>query len=233
MRKRLSTLFLVLAIAVPSAFAQVEVGATLDLYSQYHWRSGMLGYGPSIQPGISVGLGKLSISAWGNYTLDKLAYNVPEGVTAGPAKEIDLIAAYELGLGNAGSLAVGATDYFVFADDDTYQTIELNATWSGPENFPLSINGNLNVSGDDDKSNYLQVKYPITRNNLTFEIVGGGTFGKSAYYGTNKAGLTELGLNVSKEVKLGPLPATVILKLVANPYTEEFFLPMVGISLSK
>ncbi|MBL7979223.1 MAG: hypothetical protein JNN12_12865 [Bacteroidetes Order II. Incertae sedis bacterium] len=232
MKKRLSTLLLMMAFMAPGAFAQVEVGVTFDLYSQYHWRNGMLGYGPSIQPGLSLGIGKLSVSAWGNLTLDKFAFGVPEGKTHGPAKEVDLIAAYELGLGNAGSLAVGATDYLVFADDDTYQTIELNATWSGPENFPLSINGNLNVSGDDDKSNYVQVKYPITRNNLTFEIVGGGTLSKSGYYGTNKAGLTELGLNLSKEMKLGPLPATVILKLVANPYTEEFFLPMLGISIS-
>lgn len=245
--KNLKLTLLLLVMAVPAVFAQAKVSYGVDLWSQYHWRNGLLGGGPSIQPTISVGVGNLTAGLWGNYTLKALDFG--EGADMDTdARELDVFASYGLPVGPA-TVSVGLTGYFTRGvasnitrfmkranttqpEYEMLSVYEANLTASGPESFPLSASFNYNVAGDDaDNSHYLQVSYPITAGDLTIKMIGGGTFGESAYYGTGKAALTELAVQAAYGLKLGSLPATVTAKLAANPYTEKFY-PLVGLTIT-
>jgi hypothetical protein len=76
--KRLARVGLVLSLVVPAFGRPAEeksskwtVGAEFDFNSRYIWRSLAFSQGPVWQPSVWAGISGFSVSAWGNFVLDK------------------------------------------------------------------------------------------------------------------------------------------------------------------
>ena len=81
MKKRI----LLIVILFCTAFAQAqEVFVTADFVSSYIWR-GVYEAGPSLQPGLTLGIGNFTIAAWGSVDFTSSSY-----------KEADLMLSYRL-----------------------------------------------------------------------------------------------------------------------------------------
>jgi hypothetical protein len=206
MRKGLLT-FAVLLLTIGSTFGQFKYGA--DFYSRYVWRGVDYGNSPAIQPSITYTTGGLSLGFWGSYALTQSA-----GTTY---SENDFCASYTLGLQKSGSITACFTDYYMpYAgirfgnykpNEDSHSgaahTLELGASYTGPEKFPVSLAFYANVSNDPDNSTYIQASYPFTVNETTLTLIAGLTTTKnSAYYGTTDAGFINVGINVAKTIAI-------------------------------
>ena len=228
-----------------SATAENKASVTtgLDLYNRYVWRGTDFGNSPSLQPTLAVGYAGFELGAWGAYTMSN---------QASESDEIDLWLAYTLGLDNGMSITALITDYtfpnsgvrfFNFNDydamiDDTVSdagahTLELGASIAGPESFPITLSGFINVYNDGGNNTYFQVDYPFTVNetSLNFFVgAAGGSKDNPDYYGTDDFQVINVGIDASKEIKVTDdfsLPLSV--SFIINPNAERHYL-LVGMS---
>lgn len=217
-------LIIILIMISKVSFAQSSTDISVDLYNRYVWRGFDFGNSPSIQPDFSFTAGNFGIGAWGSFAF----YGSPA------YSETDLYTSYTIPI-QKSSLSIGATDYFFpYATPNKYfdyknsHVFEANVGFTGPDSFPLTISGNINFAGaDKDNSAYLELDYPVSIVTFTAGMVPS----KSSYYGTNKAAVVNLGINVTKDLKVTdsfkiPLTGGVVL----NPYTKNLFI-LAGISL--
>lgn len=196
-------------------YAQESKGsfnASADIVSSYVWRGVAQGSNqPNIQPTVSYTLGGLCVGAWGS------------GNFAGSLKEFDLYATYCL----SSAFSVTLTDYnwtfsksyFNYGKNSTDHLLEGTLSYAGVEGCPLSASVNTmflgadkNADGDNAYSTYVELGYPVASNARVF--VGASLFDSPAVYGTNGFGITNIGLKVSKAVKL----------------SDQFSLPVYGIA---
>lgn len=207
-----------------------EIGVGVDLVSRYIWRGFDLGANaPSIQPTVKYVNGGLTAGFWGAYSL------------ANPAnlEEIDIYASYSFGLGESGSaLSLGITDYtnpnsgvrmgsfanFDDVDGPGAHYIELNAGFTGPESFPLSLSFNMFLHNIADNPVYFQIGYATSVGEVPLSLFLGGTPSDNAYYGTTGFSLINVGFTASKSIKVTdsfsiPMFGSVSL----NPASEKMF----------
>ncbi len=216
-----------------SSAANGQAKTSVDIYSQYVWRGGLF-CGEAFQPALTYSLGNFSVGAWGSYSAGSTAY-----------QETDLSASYA-----AGPLSIIITDYFIpvfvsgtnkyFFDYNSAKgsgshVVELGASYTGPESFPLSLAGYYNIIGgspDPDNSSYIQVSYPFRVEGTTLTAILGATPAKStSWYATQKAGIINLGIGASKTIKITEdfsLPFNV--QYILNPTAEKTYL-VFGVSL--
>lgn len=242
LRKRGRRIMLAVSLAMgltfPAAAGEgVAVDTSLDLYSRYIWRGLEIGNTPSIQPALSVSYGGFELGAWGAYALSNKAFD---------ADEVDFWLSYTHTFGNGAAVSAVATDYyfpntgikfFNFNNHDAAvpgaHTVELGLSVSGPESFPLTLSGYVNVHNDAGANTYFQLDYPcsVDRTDLTFVCgVAGGSKDNPDYYGAGKAAVINLGVSAVREIKMSEsfsLPLTV--SLIVNPKMETAHL-IVGVS---
>jgi len=152
-----------------------------------------------------------------------------------------------LELNNGVSFSLLATDYyfpnagiefFNFNDydaviDDTIpdpgaHTMEMGMSITGPESFPVTLSGYLNVYNDAGTNTYFQLDYPVTVNetNLSFFCgVAGGSEDNPDYYGADELAAINLGVTAVREIKVSEsfsLPLTI--SLIVNPKAEISYL---------
>lgn len=220
-----------LIISTSIVLGQFKLGA--DVYSHYVWRGAALHSAESFQPALTYTAGSLSVGAWGSYSVGGAGY-----------AENDLWLSYAI-----GPLTVIATDYYIpsllpgSATFFNYNTekgsgshvVEIGASFTGPESFPISIAGYYNVIGgvlDTTNSAYIQAAYPFTIDGTTLTTSIGLTPAESPlWYGTTGFGVVSLGIMVSKTIKVTEdfsLPFNV--QYIMNPYSEKAFL-LFGVSL--
>ena len=214
-----------------SSFPQVSVSAGADIYSRYNWRGLDFGDSPSFQPTLSLSAGAFTIGAWG-------AYNFFSGTTP-VYSENDLFASYTISTATSGSFSILYTDYFYPSaglsffkyDIDGSHVLEAGLGYSGPESFPIQLNGYYNFKNDPDKSAYIQVGYPVTAGETSLSFFAGFTPASSAWYATTKAGLINLGVAATKNVVItDKFSLPVHVDYILNPYSKQSFL-IAGISL--
>ena len=211
--------FMLLTIASLFSIKAQEVGVGADLVSRYIWRGLEIGNSPSLQPTISFGYGGFEIGAWGAYQLGRDA-------SAKPSDEIDIYMSYGIELGSS-SLDIIFTDYYFpnagfklgnfnnhnDADGPGGHVLEIGASLTLPESFPLTLAGYINFYNDKNNSVYLYTSYPLEVKEVDLEIFLGATPGGDAlYYGTDKFNVINFGLTASKEIKI----------------TDDFSLPIFG-----
>ena len=226
-----------------TASDKVTVNTGVDLYNRYVWRGRDIANTPSIQPTLSVTYGGFELGAWGAYTLSN---------ETSESDEIDFWLCYSLELKNGVSFSLLATDYyypnagikfFNFNDhdaviDDTVSDagahlIELGLSITGPESFPVTLSGYVNVYNEPGNNTYFQLEYPLTvgETELGFLCgVAGGSEDNPDYYGTDELAAVNLGVNAVREIKVSEsfsLPLTV--SLIVNP-KEEITHLLVGVS---
>jgi hypothetical protein len=219
-------------LSVTSAKAQFATGA--DVVSSYVWRgipqedpTGVKGGSPNIQPYVSFTTGKLTLGSWASSSF------------AGALKEVDLYATYAF----SSAFAITLTDYdFNFGYQANYfkysggtpHIFEGTLAYTGPA-FSASIN--TMFAGADKKpsdaskqalSTYIELGYQI---NPLAKVFAGGVLGASNNYFTTKAGVTNVGLKVSKSIAITDKFSLPVYGIVgANPYAKTTFF-VAGITL--
>ena len=230
MRKiRLVAILAIAVLTVTSAKAQFATGA--DIVSSYVWRGvpqeGTKGT-PNIQPYVSYTLGGLTVGSWASSSL------------LGNVKEVDLYATYTI----SPALAVTITDYnwgfsksYFDYGTTTDHIYEATVAYTGPEKFPISASVNTMFAGNDKSltdatkqafSTYIELGYQVTP---LVKVFAGGILGGSSNYSTTGAGVTNVGIKVSKSIAITDkfsLPVYGILG--ANPYSGGAFF-VAGITL--
>ena len=214
MRKiRLVAILAIAVLTVTSAKAQFATGA--DIVSSYVWRGvpqeGTKGV-PNIQPYVSYTIGGLTVGSWASSSF------------LGNVKEVDLYATYAF----SSALALTITDYnWGFASPKGYfdysattdHIYEATLAYTGSEKFPISASINTMFAGADKKpsdatkaalSTYIELGYQVTP---LVKVFAGGVLGESNAYATTGAGLTNVGIKVSKSITI----------------TDKFSLPVYGI----
>ncbi len=224
--------FLVAVLALTSAMVvKAQFSTGVDVVSNYVWRGvqqdlthtkGTL----NIQPSLSYSIGNLKIGTWGSYGI------------LGTVKEVDLYASYAI----SDLFSVTVTDYnwnfsqsYFAYGKGTDHVFEGSISYAGVESFPLSLSLNTMFYGADLKedgkqaySTYFELGYPVSESASLFL---GGSLNASPAYGTEKFGITNVGLKLSKSIDITDkfsLPLFGVLGV--NPVAKDAFL-VVGISL--
>jgi hypothetical protein len=228
---------------------RVTVSTGADMFNRYVWRGLDIANTPSIQPAISVGYAGIEIGIWGAYTMSN---------EASDADEIDFWLSYTRGFDSGASLTLMVIDYyfpnagpyfFNFNDhdavaynpviDDTIpdpgaHTVELGLSLTGPESFPLTVSGYVNVYNEAGNNTYFQLDYPLALDETDLTLfcgVAGGSEENPDYYGTDELAAINVGVAAVRDVKVTEdfsLPLSVT--FVINPKAELAYL-VAGISL--
>jgi len=203
-----------------------EVSPSVDLVSSYVWR-GMHQTGPAFQPGITMSVAGLSLSAWGSTDFDD-------------AKEFDITLGYE-----NGGFSIGVTDYWWSGEGARYGHYSTDHYFEGcvgyqfGESFPLSLTWSTMFAGgdkdeDDDQrfSTYIEAAY--TFNVLGFDVIP--AVGISPWTGMyHKEGnkgfiVPALSLTVGKAVRITESFALPLFtQVIVSPEHDNVFL-VAGIS---
>jgi len=226
---RLVGILAILVLTVSNAKAQFATGA--DIVSSYVWRGipqettkGV----PNIQPYVSFTTGGLTLGSWASSSF------------LGNVKEVDLYATYAF----SSQFAVTLTDYnwsftksYFDYGKTTDHIYEATLAYTGTEKFPISASVNTMFAGADKKpsdatkaalSTYIELGYQITP---LVKVFAGGVLGESNVYATKSAGVTNVGIKVSKSIAITDkfsLPVYGILG--ANPYSGGAFF-VAGVTL--
>jgi hypothetical protein len=92
-------------------------------------------------------------------------------------------------------------------------TIEAGLNITGPESFPLSLSGYVNVYNDEGNNTYVQADYSLNVQDVGLGFFIGAAAGSEEnpdYYGSDKFNVINIGLKASKQIKI----------------TEDFLLPV-------
>lgn len=239
MRKLLLLLFALLTVNNYSN-AQFKFGA--DFYSRYLWRGIDFGSSPSFQPSITYTAGGFSAGFWGAYALSETTN--PANGSQYTYTEDDFWVSYTIATENAGSFMAIYTDYYFpylgvpfgfykpTSPGSAAHTLEGGLCYNGPAKFPLCLVFYSNLSNDPDNSSYIQASYPFSINDVTMTLTAGFTGAKSAYYGTDKGDIINLGINVAKSIAITDkfaLPINV--SYINNPSQDRSYL-VCGVSLT-
>jgi len=234
---------IVALLAISAAGDDVSVSTSVDFYNRYVWRGMDIATTPSIQPTVALDCGGLEFGIWGAYTLSN---------QASESDEIDFWLSYTATLNGGVSITGIATDYyypnhgirfFNFNNydatiDDTVSDpgahlIELGLSVSGPEAFPATVAGYINVYNDAGSNTYFQVDYPVTVNETALNLfcgVAGGSKDNPGYYGTDNLQAINMGVTASREIAVSEsfsMPLNV--SFIVNPKEEMSYL-VVGLS---
>ncbi len=232
MKKIFLTIAAILFIASSFSYSQ-EVDLGVALYSRYIWRGLDFGDSPSFQPAVTFTAGGFSIGEWGAYSISGLGSVYSED---------DLWASYAISTPSAGTFTLIGTDYFFpsagkkyfsYKEDSTgSHTIEAGLSYSGPESFPITLSGYMNIFNDDDNTTYFEASYPFSIKDVSGSVIVGATGGgTNGFYGPTNFQVINIGLSFSKDIVITdkfslPISASVIV----NPNLEQSYL-IVGISL--
>jgi hypothetical protein len=211
-----------------------------DIMSRYIWRGTDFGNSPSIQPTLEYSTGNLSIGTWGAFSTEVDIY-----------QELDLYVSYTM----LEMLTIGVTDYFFpsykttempiknnyfnYDADETGHIFEANLAFNCKK-IPLTISANIAFYGGDKLvesdgetsqaySTYIEAAYSGKLNDVQWNTFIGFTPTEGLY--GNTMGVVNLGLNLSKEVKITETYSLPVNGgLIVNPQAENIFL-VFGISL--
>lgn len=243
----LSALLVALLLGVAPAGAtasdEVEINTGVDLYSRYVWRGLDIASTPSIQPSFSIAYSDFEFGIWGAYTISN---------EASESDELDFWVSYTRGLENGSSLTLIATDYyfpnagiklFNFNNHDDVDgegnpdpgahTLEIGGSVTGPESFPATVSGYVNVYNDAGNNAYFQIDYPVTlgANDLgLFCGVAAGNEDNPDYYGTDGFSAINVGVSAGRDIKVtDSFIVPLLISLIVNPNAEITHL-VVGMS---
>lgn len=219
------------------SFAQdlrVNVGA--DVVSRYIWRGINVNDAVNIQPSLSLSVSGFSAGFWGSYSFSNDSSNYTFG------QEVDTWLGYTYSFENGMSIGAIVTDYYFpntgikWGNFNNYDdpngpgahTIETGILLKGPDTFPISLSGFINVYNDAGSNTYFQIDYPTTVAEIPLNfIVGasGGSKENSGYYGTENFNVTNIGVKAIKEVKItSEYSLPVSAAFIINPRTEISYL---------
>jgi len=221
-----------LAAQNESSNHKIRLNFGADLYSRYIWRGSQFGgSSPSLQPGISATYKNLELGVWGAYSLGGnnpsqeldvyVNYTFLKGLFS--AIVTDYYFPTEFGNYNYFHYKKDETGHVFEAGLSFNGTKRVPLTFSAYVNFygadAVKIDSNPASAGFTQKtgiqySNYFELGYSITAYTVDFNVFVGATLnnpaktdtatgfiGETGFYG-NGPGIVNLGINVSKAVKI-------------------------------
>jgi len=226
--EKVRIIYIFLFILSTSIYAQ-ELSVGTDVVNRYIWRGTDFGTSPSIQPNVELTTGGFVVGFWGAY---------PTATTG--SEEVDFYAGYSFDISNSGSIFLGFIDYmfpssnFELTNFNNYDDsagagshfIEINAGYTGPESFPISLSFNIFIHNVMDNPIYFQAGYTTLINDISLNLFAGGSAGDgAAYYGSAESfDIVNTGITVSKEIKIDDnFSIPVFGSVIINPATENLF----------
>jgi uncharacterized protein (TIGR02001 family) len=214
--------------------SKFEITPSVDVVSSYVWR-GMYQTGPSVQPGLTLAYGGLSLGVWGSTdfsTADNLY--IP--------KEFDITLGYE-----AGGFSIGVTDYWWSGETAPYGHYKASHFFEGTvgysfgESFPFSLSwstmlgldGDKDADGDQLYSTYVSAAYDFSVKDVAVSASLGISPWTGSYHkaGTNGLAVSAISLKASKELKISDsFSLPVFVETIIAPNQDNVFL-VFGISL--
>jgi hypothetical protein len=206
-----------------------ELSLGTDIVNRYIWRGLKAGgESPNIQPNAAFSTGGFTVGFWGAFPFEPAIL-----------EEIDFYGSYTFTMENAGGLSLGFTDYmfpnsgtpiYDFSNyDDTSGAgahfVELNATYSGPESFPISLSFNIFVYNVEHNPIYFQLGYNTSINDFGLGLFLGATPGDdNGYYGVTEFDVINVGFTVSKTISITESFGLPIFgSVITNPASEDLF----------
>ncbi len=230
-----------------------------DLMSKYVWRGTQFGGSyPSIQPYAELGIGPITLGAWGAYTI----------AGPNPYQEFDLYLSANFA---EDMLTLTLTDYyfpdtsdykyFQYNEDKTGHILEGSLAFNGTDKIPFSLMVAVNFYGADAQkinddpaspdfntksgiqySTYMELGYAfavkeiemnafagMTLNNPKAADAATGYIGEAGFYGSGP-GVVNLGVTASKSIKItDSYSLPLSCAVITNPQAEKVFL-VFGIS---
>ncbi len=230
-------LFTLLVFCSGFTFSQnLEVNLGADIVSRYIWRGLNVNDAINIQPALSLTVSGFSAGFWGSYSLSNKIFDNEFD------QEIDSRVGYEIGFENGMNISVVVTDYYFplagikWGNFNNYDdpkgpgahTVEAGLSIGGPESFPVTLSGFINVYNDAGSNTYFQLDYSptVAEIPLNFFIgAAGGSTDNPGYYGTAKFNVINVGVGASKSIKITEdfsLPVNVA--FIVNPNAEISYL---------
>jgi hypothetical protein len=207
--------------------SKVDLSLGADLVNRYVWRGLLLGNSASIQPAMGITAGGFSFGTWASYTMSPSAF-----------QEVDLYISYTIGSFTFGvndyynpndSIGV-SNDYFNYGNSTTLHSFEPFVTLSGIGGTAFSATAGVFVygndrdeKGDNQFSSYVELSYAANVKDYGLNFFGGATMA-GGYY-ADKASVVNLGVSVTKEIKLTDrfaLPCKG--SFIVNPNAQNVFL---------
>jgi hypothetical protein len=198
---------------------EVSVSAGADLVSGYIWRGADCG-DVSFQPSLSVGVGGLSISAWGSVGFG-----------------LEYLEEYDFTLGySKGGLSVAIVDYWFnyeeakYFDYASHTTSHMFEATLGYDFGPLALSWNTffagadynKADGDRAYSTYIEANAPFTLGGLDMKAELGITPWESLY--SKGFNVVNIGLTASKEIKItDSFSVPAFTKVIVNPNAERTY----------
>lgn len=217
----------------------LSLDVNADLVSRYLWRGINVNDQPNIQPAITLGYSGFNLGFWGSYGL---THQNPSDQYYSTSQEIDTWLSYSVPLNNGMNIGAVVTDYYFpnggirignFNNYDNVNgpgahTIEAGINFTGPETFPLSLSGYVNVYNDKGNNVYLQADYGVDFNEFALSFFIGASTGSKdnpAYYGTENFNVINIGINASREIKITEdFSLPVFCSYILNPRAEISYL---------
>ncbi|MBN2612046.1 MAG: hypothetical protein JXB00_10865 [Bacteroidales bacterium] len=217
-------IFVFCSLFMSSVDAQEEESASpfsigADVVSNYVWRGTKFG-GPSIQPGIELGLGNFAIGAWGSFSLN--GFDIAEN---------DLYLSYSI-----GDLGLTVTDYyyqgplFDFSDSTGSHALEISASYS-IKGLNLTAGYVVNEAGGAASAGgdiYVELGYSFKHFSI-FAGAGNGWYTIEDAGEDDIFGIVNAGISAEKEIKIGEYAIPVSGSVIVNPQAEVAYL-VVGFS---
>lgn len=210
-------LFPLFALITPTETEAQDLSLTpgVDLVNKYVWRGLELGGNAfNVQPSMTFAVGGFSAGFWAAYPL----------VDNAAAEEIDTWLEYGFEFPGGQSLSFIVTDYYFpnavhngnrlkWGYWDNYDgdehpgahTVEVGASFSGCEKFPITLSAYMNVYNDEGNSMYFELAYNTSIQETGFSAFIGATPGSEenpGYYGTENFDVINLGITASRDIKI-------------------------------
>lgn len=200
----------------------------VDLANRWIWRGVAYSEAPVVQPSLGYTNGKLSMSIWGSYPIERRAYS-----------EIDFMFEYQL----SSKLKFGLVDYFAINDsigakhdffnmkrETTPHMLDIYGVYQPIDKIPVSFLYSLwfwgadrDLKGKQNMSSYFEGKYEKRYGQVETYAFAGMTLGKGFY--ASHLAVVNIGVGISKSINLAGLvsiPAQI--EFVLNPELQNTYI---------
>lgn len=224
---KIAILALILTIGASDLAAQGRFNVGLDLKNMHYWRGLRVSDGFITAPTVGYFNGGFAIFSWGGIALD------------GDFREVTNIISYTTG-GFTVAVAdifnfsgVANPQYFNFDADETGHIIDLSVAYNFGDRAPFRImaatiiyGNDRDIRGNNRYSTYIEAGFPVKREGFTVEpfvALGLALSGEATdmLYGDRNFDMVNIGIAVSRDVKLGTFNMPVTTRLAMNPSLDQ------------
>jgi hypothetical protein len=238
-------LLVFIAFGVKSVGQDFSLSVNADIVSRYIWRGLNVNDQPNIQPSITFNYSHFQAGFWGSYGL---THQNMSDESYRSSQEIDTWIGYTVYLHDEIKFGLGLTDYYYpnggikignfnnynNSNETGAHTVEAGLNITGPDYFPLTLSGYLNIYNDKGHNIYFQSDYSIDVQGIGLGFFAGaatGSIDNPAYYGTDKFNVINAGIKASKQIRITEnFSLPVFCSYILNPQAEISYL-VFGISL--